>query len=102
MPSVKLNQPAKVTVEAYPSERFRGKVAYIYPYLNEATRTVRVRMELPNPHLKLKPGMYGNVVLGVDAGRLLSVPKDAVLDSALRQRVLSDLGKCAYEPYPGK
>src|SRR5213593_4708820 len=100
--SVKLNQPAKVTFEAYPSETFRGKVAYIYPYLNEATRTVRVRMEFPNPHLKLKPGMYGNVVLGVDAGRRLVVPKEAVLDSGLRQLVFLDLGQGVYQPYPVK
>src|SRR2546422_10575774 len=75
--SVRLNQPAEVTFETYPGEAFRGKVAYIYPCLNEATRTVRVRMEFPNPHLKLTPGMYGNVVLGVDAGRRLVVPKEA-------------------------
>src|SRR5438093_1965260 len=100
--SVKLNQPAKVTFEAYPSETFPGKVTYIYPYLNEATRTVRVRMEFPNPHLKLKPGMYGNVVLGVDAGRRLVVPKEAVLDSGLRQLVFLDLGQGVYQPYPVK
>ena len=100
--SVKLNQPAKVTFEAYPSETFPGKVTYIYPYLNEATRTVRVRMEFPNPHLKLKPGMYGNVMLHVDAGRRLVVPKEAVLDSGLRQLVFLDLGQGVYQPYPVK
>src|SRR2546428_2401451 len=76
--AVRLYQSAEVTFEAYPGETFRGKVAYIYPYLNEATRTVRVRMEFANPHLKLKPGMYGNVMLHVDAGRRLVVPKEAV------------------------
>jgi len=100
--SVRLNQPAEVTFETYPGEAFRGKVAYIYPYFNEATRTVRVRMEFPNPHLKLKPGMYGNVVLGVDAGRRLVVPKEAVLDSGLRQLVFLDLGQGVYQPYPVK
>src|SRR3989475_47913 len=100
--SVRLNQPAEVTFETYPGETFRGKVAYIYPYFNEATRTVRVRMEFPNPHLKLKPGMYGNVVLGVDAGRRLVVPKEAVLDSGLRQLVFLDLGQGVYQPYPVK
>src|SRR5437660_4682780 len=100
--SVRLNQPAGVTFEAYPGETFRGMVTYIYPYLNEATRTVRVRMELPNPHLKLKPGMYGNVMLHVDAGRRLVVPKEAVLDSGLRQLVFLDLGQGVYQPYPVK
>src|SRR6267143_3014232 len=100
--SVRLDQPADVMFETYPGEAFRGKVAYIYPYLNEATRTVRVRMELPNPHLKLKPGMYGNVVMRVDAGRRLVVPKEAVLDSGLRQLVFLDLGQGVYQPYPVK
>src|SRR5881409_2075094 len=100
--SVRLNQSAEVTFEAYPGETFRGKVAYIYPYLNEATRTVRVRMEFANPHLKLKPGMYGNVMLHVDAGRRLVVPKEAVLDSGLRQIVFLDLGQGVYQPYPVK
>src|SRR5438128_322939 len=100
--AVRLNQSAEVTFEAYPGETFRGKVAYIYPYLNEATRTVRVRMEFANPHLKLKPGMYGNVVLRIDAGRRLVVPKEAVLDSGLRQLVFLDLGQGVYQPYPVK
>src|SRR5437870_5939216 len=100
--SVRLNQSAEVTFEAYPGETFRGKVAYIYPYLNEATRTVRVRMEFPNPHLKLKPGMYGNVMLHMDAGRRLVVPKEAVLDSGLRKLVFLDLGQGVYQPYPVK
>src|SRR5438093_1141497 len=77
-------------------------VAYIYPYLDEATRTVRVRMEFPNPHLKLKPGMYGNVMLHVDSGRRLVVPKEAVLDSGLRKLVFLDLGQGVYQPYPVK
>src|SRR5881397_3460980 len=100
--AVRLNQSAEVTFEAYPGETFRGKVAYIYPYLNEETRTVRVRMEFANPHLKLKPGMYGNVMLHVDAGRRLVVPKEAVLDSGLRQLVFLDLGQGVYQPYPVK
>src|SRR5437870_5283808 len=100
--AVRLNQSAEVTFEAYPGETFRGKVAYIYPYLNEATRTVRVRMELPNAHLKLKPGMYGNVMMHVDAGRRLVVPKEAVLESGLRQLVFLDLGQGVYQPYPVK
>ena len=65
--AVKLNQPASVTFAAYPGETFRGTVSYIYPTLNTEARTVRVRMELPNPGLKLKPGMYGNVILQTEA-----------------------------------
>jgi Cu(I)/Ag(I) efflux system membrane fusion protein len=95
---VKLNQPAVATFDAYPGEMFQGKVQYIYPYLNETTRTVRVRLELPNPKLKLKPGMYGNVLIQTDQQERLVVPKEAVLDTGVRQIVFLDQGKGVYVP----
>src|SRR5437660_3208211 len=95
---VKLNQQAVATFDAYPGETFQGKVQYIYPSLNETTRTVRVRLELPNPKLKLKPGMYGNVLIQTDQQELLVVPKEAVLDTGLRQIVFLDQGKGVYLP----
>ena len=98
--AVTLNQPASVTFAAYPGETFRGTVSYVYPTLNAEARTVRVRLELPNPGLKLKPGMYGNVTLQTDAVNTLVVPKEAVLDTGLRQLVFLDRGEGAYMPYP--
>ncbi|MEO5957475.1 MAG: efflux RND transporter periplasmic adaptor subunit [Nitrospiraceae bacterium] len=96
--AVKVTQPASVTFSAYPEETFRGTVAYIYPSLNTETRTVRVRVELPNPGLKLKPGMYGNVIVQTDAVHTLVVPKEAVLETGLRQLVFLDRGQGRYEP----
>ena len=96
--AVKAGQPASVTFAAYPGETFSGKVAYVYPILNTETRTVRVRVELPNPELKLKPGMYGTVILQTDAVRTLVVPKEAVLETGLRQLVLMDRGQGRFEP----
>jgi Cu(I)/Ag(I) efflux system membrane fusion protein len=100
--AVKLNQPASVEFAAYPGETFRAKVAYIYPSLNEAARTVRVRLELPNPGLKLKPGMFGTVTLRTDSAKALVVPKEAVLDTGLRQLVYLDKGQGIYQPAPVK
>jgi Cu(I)/Ag(I) efflux system membrane fusion protein len=96
--AVKVTQPASVTFSAYPEKTFRGTVAYIYPSLNTETRTVRVRVELPNPGLKLKPGMYGNVIIQTDAAHTLVVPKEAVLETGLRQLVFLDRGQGRYEP----
>ena len=93
-----LNQPASVTFAAYPGKIFRGNVSYIYPSLNTEARTVRVRVELPNPGLKLKPGMYGNVILQTEAVHTLVVPKEAVLETGLRQLVFLDRGQGRYEP----
>jgi membrane fusion protein, copper/silver efflux system len=95
--AVKLNQPAAVTFAAYPGETFRGTVSYIYSTLNAEARTVRVRVELPNPELRLKPGMFGTVTLVTDAARMLVVPKEAVLDTGLRQLVFLDRGQGRYE-----
>ncbi|MCI0427356.1 MAG: efflux RND transporter periplasmic adaptor subunit [Nitrospiraceae bacterium] len=100
--SVTLNQPASVAFAAYPGETFRGTVSYVYPTLNAEARTVRVRLEMPNPGLKLKPGMYGNVTLQTDAVHTLVVPKEAVLETGLRQLVFLDSGEGAYVPYPVK
>ncbi|TKB67564.1 MAG: efflux RND transporter periplasmic adaptor subunit [Nitrospira sp.] len=95
--SVKLDQPISVSFAAYPGETFHGNMAYIYPSLNQEARTVRVRFELPNPELKLKPGMYGNVSLQTDATKALVVPKEAVLETGLRQLVFMDRGQGRYE-----
>ena len=70
--------------------------------LNTEARTVRVRVEMPNPGLRLKPGMFGTVTLRTDAARTLVVPKEAVLDTGLRQLVFMDRGEGAYAPYPVK
>jgi Cu(I)/Ag(I) efflux system membrane fusion protein len=100
--AVKLNQPAAVTFASYPGKTFRARVAYIYPSLNSEARTVRVRLELPNPGLRLKPGMYGTVTLRTESVKTLVVPKEAVLDTGLRQLVYLDRGQGVYEPAPVK
>ncbi len=100
--AVTLNQPASVTFAAYPGETFRGTVSYIYSTLNAEARTVRVRVDMPNPGFRLKPGMFGTVTLVTDAARMLVVPKEAILDTGLRQLVFLDRGEGAYAPYPVK
>jgi Cu(I)/Ag(I) efflux system membrane fusion protein len=98
IPFVSVGQQAVVTTVAFPGQVFRGNVSYILPHLMDETRTVRVRIELPNPELKLKPGMFVNVELHRRLGRVLTVPVDAVLDSGERQRVLVDRGNGYFEP----
>ena len=61
LPYMKLGQEAVVTLSYLPDRKFRGRVTYIYPYLDEKTRTVRVRMEFHNPGFFLKPGMFASV-----------------------------------------
>jgi Cu(I)/Ag(I) efflux system membrane fusion protein len=89
----KVGQKAKVTINAYPGETFHATVSYIYPYLDAETRTARVRLEMSNPRLRFKPGMYANVELeSLISPKAVVVPEEAVLDTGERQAVILDLG----------
>lgn len=92
IPYISEGQAAVMTVPASPGESFRGKVSYVYPHLDARTRTMKARLEFPNPDLKLKPGMYANIDLRVPLGRLLAVPYSAVLRTGTRDLVFVDLG----------
>jgi Cu(I)/Ag(I) efflux system membrane fusion protein len=70
---VRYGQSVEFETEAYPGETFKGRVAFIQPTLNEMTRTVKVRVDLPNPGERLKPGMFVRARLNVtldEAGRV--------------------------------
>lgn len=95
---VRVGAPAVVTTDAYPGERFRGKVTFIYPFVGEQTRTVKVRFAFANRGTRLKPGMYANVKLATSAGRGLVVPINALLDSGQEQVVFVAQGDGYFEP----
>ena len=76
---VRPGQTARMTLRTYPNRVFSGKVTFIWPHLDPATRTLKVRLEFPNADLALKPEMYADVVLRIPLGRRLVVPKSAVL-----------------------
>jgi Cu(I)/Ag(I) efflux system membrane fusion protein len=89
---------ARVTLPYAPGRELQGEVSFVYPYLNDATRTGRVRIELSNTDLALKPDMYANVELEKPLGELLAVPEDAVLHAGLRNFVFVDLGEGRLRP----
>lgn len=84
---IKIGQLAVARLPAFPGREFRGRIRFIDPVLDPATRTAGVRVELPNPGSLLKPGMFANAELRVDLGRGLAIPKSAVLDTGVRQVV---------------
>jgi Cu(I)/Ag(I) efflux system membrane fusion protein len=84
---IKVGQLAVARFAAFPGREFRGRIRFIDPVLDPATRTAGVRIELPNPGGLLKPGMFANTELRVDLGRGLAIPKSAVLDTGVRQVV---------------
>ena len=95
---VRVGATAAVTMDAYAGERFSGRVIYIYPYLDEKTRTNKVRFAFANPGGRLKPGMFANVEVPVGAGMGLTVPANAVLDSGTEQIVFVAQGDGVFEP----
>jgi Cu(I)/Ag(I) efflux system membrane fusion protein len=86
--AIGVGQGATAEFEAFPGERWSGRIAYVYPTLDPETRTVRVRVELSNGGLRLKPGMYATLfVRGASRGNVLSVPRSAVLATGERNLV---------------
>jgi RND family efflux transporter MFP subunit len=73
--------PADVAVDAYPGEKFGGRVAHISPVLDPATRTGQIEVEIANPNFRLKPGMYAKVAFMVDKKEhALVIPTTALVD----------------------
>jgi rubrerythrin len=86
--AVQLGQEATMTLSYLPDRKFRGRVTYVYPTVDEKTRTARVRMEFHNPGYFLKPGMFATVELVSDlAPSALLVPDSAVLRSGQKNTV---------------
>jgi RND family efflux transporter MFP subunit len=98
MPLARVGQTATVTLDAYPGESFSGRAIYVYPFVEENTRTVKVRFQFPNPRGRLKPGMFANVELHGADGDGLTVPRDAVLDSGKQQIVFVAQGEGTFTP----
>jgi len=84
---VGVGMPVTMTVDAYPGRVFPGRVVFVPPHLDMATRTLPVRLEFDNPELALKPGMFATAQVRVALGRQMVVPRDAVLDTGTRQLV---------------
>ncbi len=99
LPWIKVGQKVEMNLAYLPGETFAGQIDYIYPYLNSATRTVRVRLRFPNPQLKLKPEMFAQVqIKSPVTKKVVVVPSEAVLDTGLKQRVFIALGNGRFEP----
>jgi membrane fusion protein, copper/silver efflux system len=85
---VTLGRTGVITLEAYPDRSFQGRVAYVYPTVSAETRTGRVRMEVRNPDLLLKPGMYATLEFEVPVHQAgVHVPRSAVLQTGTRSLV---------------
>jgi Cu(I)/Ag(I) efflux system membrane fusion protein len=98
IPLVPVGHAATVTLPYLPGRSFDGKVTFVYPYLDPKTRTGKVRVELANKDVELKPDMYANVDLTVSRGERLVVPDSAVIYAGPRRIVFVDVGKDRLKP----
>ncbi len=100
LPAIQLGQEATMTLSYLPDRKFRGRVTYVYPMVDEKTRTARVRMEFHNPGYFLKPGMFATVELVSDiAPSVLLVPDSAVLRSGEKNTVFVALPGGKFEAH---
>jgi cobalt-zinc-cadmium efflux system membrane fusion protein len=88
-------ESASITVEAYPKERFTGTVASIGDTVDRSTRTVRARIDVPNPDHRLKPGMFANAEIATagKGGSHLCVPASAIFEINGEKAVFIGLGE---------
>lgn len=98
IPYVHVGQKATMQLSYSPGKTYIGRVSFIYPIADAQTRTVKVRLEFPNPNFELKPQMFANVEFNISYGTNILVPAEAVLDSGSRQTVFVAKGNGYFEP----
>ena len=91
-------QKLTITAKSYPGQNFDGTISLIDPFLDATKRTAKVRIDIPNPDFKLRPGMYVNAELEMDMGAALTVPVSAVMPTGTRSIVFVDKGEGKLEP----
>ena len=100
MSIVRIGQTARVTLQGFPEEPLVGRTIYVYPTVEERTRTAKVRIRFANRGGRLKPGMFADVLLSGPEVSALTVPTDAVLEAGTDQLVFVALGEGRFEPRP--
>jgi Cu(I)/Ag(I) efflux system membrane fusion protein len=99
--AVATGQSVTVRARSYPDKSFTGKVGLVHPHINPATRTVGVRIELPNRDHLLLPDMYVQAEIETGTAEpVLAVAEDALIDSGDRRIVIVDKGQGRFEPRP--
>src|SRR5438094_673120 len=95
---LQVQQKLRITAKSYPGENFDGTISLIDPFLDATKRTAKVRIDIPNPDFKLRPGMYVNAELEMDMGAALTIPVSAVMPTGTRSVVFVDKGEGKLEP----
>ncbi|HEV8611873.1 MAG TPA: efflux RND transporter periplasmic adaptor subunit [Gemmatimonadales bacterium] len=97
-PAVRIGTPVELTVTALPGRRYHGRVSFLHPSVDEKTRTLTARVEVPNPDGMLRPGMYATGEVSTGARKVLSVPLEAVLPTGKHNLVFVNRGDGRFLP----
>lgn len=96
--NIRIGQRVEIRSQSFPGRPFTGRISFIYPFLDPKTRTVKARVEMPNPGMKLKPDMFVNAIIKVPLGSAIVVPVTAVIDTGKRQVVWVEASPGMFEP----
>ena len=96
--NARVGQPVSATLTAFPGERFAGRIIAILPSAQDASRTITVRAAMPNPGLRLKPGMFAQVMLAPERREALLIPSEAVIRTGERTLVMITQESGGYRP----
>src|SRR6266496_2512137 len=95
---LQVGQNLAITAKSYPGQNFDGTISLIDPFLDATKRTAKVRIDIPNPDFKLRPGMYVNAELAMNMGEGLTIPVSAIMPTGTRNVVFIDKGGGKLEP----
>jgi membrane fusion protein, copper/silver efflux system len=98
LPLLQKELPVKITTSALPGEEFKARLGVIDPFINDAKRVVRVRIDVENPDFKLRPNMFVDVEVQRDMGEGLTIPSNAVIPTGKRNIAFVDKGQGRLEP----
>lgn len=96
--ALRVGQRVEATLAAFPGETLTGRIAAILPEAQADSRTLTVRIELPNRGARLRPGMFASVSLGGRPASVLLVPSEAVIRTGKRDLVMLALAEGRYRP----
>ena len=99
LPQVHVGQTVEITSESAPGAKLRGQVGFLEPMVNTQTRTTVARIDVPNPGMRLRPGMFVQVRFALSGQHALAVPRSAVVDTGVRKLVYVAKGNGVFEAH---
>jgi membrane fusion protein, copper/silver efflux system len=99
LPQVHVGQTVEITSESLPGIKLRGQVGFLEPVVNGQTRTTAARIQVANPTMRLRPGMFVQARFALSGQHVLAVPRSAVVDSGTRKLVYVAKGNGIFEAH---